>query len=139
VVADAKTLPTRASVPKHLAAIPDESRRRDARAICSMMAEVTGEKPVLWGDSMIGFGMFHFKYASGREGDWPLIAFAARKDRLTVYLMDGFEHRETLLRQLGKHSKGKSCLHIKRLDDVDTTALRALVGSSFTQMSKQHS
>ena len=91
-----------------------------------MMAEVTGEKPVLWGESMIGFGMFHFKYASGRQGDWPLIAFVARKDRLTVYLMDGFEHRAALLRQLGRHSKGKSCLHIKRLDDVDTTALREL-------------
>ena len=104
-----------------------------------MMVEVSGEKPVLWGDSMIGFGMFHFKYASGRQGDWPLIAFAARKDRLTVYLMDGFEHREALLRQLGRHSKGKSCLHIKRLDDVDTTALRELVEASFTQMSGQHS
>jgi Domain of unknown function (DU1801) len=138
-MADAKTLPTRASVPKYLAAIPDESRRRDARALCSMMAEVTGEKPVLWGESMIGFGMFHFKYASGRQGDWPLTAFAARKDRLTVYLMDGFEHRAALLRQLGKHTKGKSCLHIKRLDDVDTTALRELVEASFTQMRRQQS
>ncbi len=86
---------------------------------------------------LVPFGRFHFKYASGRQGDWPLIAFAARKDRLTIYLMDGFEHRATLLRRLGKHSKGKSCLHIKRLDDVDTTALRELVEASFTQMRRQ--
>lgn len=104
-----------------------------------MMAEVSGEKPVLWGESMVGFGTQHFKYASGREGDWPLIAFAARKDRLTVYLMDGFDDRAALLRRLGKHSKGKSCLHIKRLEDVDTTVLCQLVEASFTRMRRQSS
>jgi hypothetical protein len=130
-VAEAKTVPTRASVPKLLAAIPDDARRRDARALCSMMTEVSGEKPVVWGESMIGFGMQHFKYASGREGDWPLIAFAARKDRLTVYLMDGFDRRAALLSRLGKHTKGKSCLHIRRLGDVDVDVLRELVEASF--------
>ena len=104
-----------------------------------MMTDVSGEKPVMWGESMVGFGSFHFKYASGREGDWPLIAFAARKDRLTVYLMDGFDDRTELLRRLGKHSKGKSCLHIRRLDDVDTVVLRELVETSFTQMRQQQS
>jgi len=104
-----------------------------------MMQDVSGEKPTMWGDSMIGFGKFHFTYASGREGDWPLIAFAPRKDRLTVYLMDGFDHRAALLGRLGKHSKGKSCLHIKRLDDVDTAVLRELVEASFTQMRLQQS
>jgi hypothetical protein len=104
-----------------------------------MLAEVSGEKPVMWGEAMIGFGMYHFKYASGREGDWPLIAFAPRNDRLTVYLMDGFDHRAALLRRLGKHTKGKSCLHIKRLDDVDATVLRELAEASFTQMQQQSS
>jgi hypothetical protein len=130
-VAEVKTVATRASVPKHLAEIPDDTRRRDARAVCSMMKEVTGEKPVLWGDSMVGFGTQHFKYASGREGDWPLVAFAARKDRLTVYLMDGFDRRGALLGRLGKHTKGKSCLHIRRLSDIEADVLRELVEASF--------
>jgi len=104
-----------------------------------MMKEVSGDKPTMWGDSMIGFGRFHFKYASGREGDWPLLAFAVRKERLTVYLMDGFDRRASLLRRLGKHSKGQSCLHIRRLDDVDMAVLRELVEVSFTQMRQQQS
>ena len=104
-----------------------------------MMRDITGEKPTMWGDSMIGFGSFHFKYASGREGDWPMIAFAARKDRLTVYLMDGFDHHDAVLRRLGKHSNGKSCLHIRKLDDIDIAVLRELVDASFTQMRQQQS
>ena len=135
-MADAKTLPTRASVPKYLAAIPDESRRRDARAICSMMAEVTGEKPVLWGESMIGFGMFHFKYASGRQGDWPLIAFAARKDRLTVYLMDGFEHRAVLAAPARQALEGEVVLAHqaprRRRHDRAPRARRSLVHADAT-------
>lgn len=102
-----------------------------------MMEEVSGEKPVLWGDAIIGFGRHHYKYASGREGDTALIGFATRKDRLTIYLLDGFDARGQQLARLGKHSKGKSCLHIKRLDDVDMKVLRQILESSVTQMRKR--
>ena len=102
-----------------------------------MMQEVTDDQPVMWGETMVGFGTYHYKSSSGREGDWPLVAFAARKDRVTIYLMDGFESRAELLERLGRHTKGKSCLHIKRLDDVDVKVLRQLVKASVTQMRKR--
>jgi Domain of unknown function (DU1801) len=133
-VAELKTKPTQESVRSYLSAIDDPARRADARTLCSMMQELSGEKPAMWGASMVGFGSYHYTYATGRQGDWPLVAFAARKDKLTVYLMDGFESRADLLDRLGKHSKGKSCLHIRRLDDVDVQVLRQLVKRSIAQM-----
>jgi len=136
-MAEVKTKPTRRSVPAYLAAITDDKRRRDAEVVCSMMEDVTGEKPVLWGDSLIGFGTYHYKYASGHEGDTALVGFAPRKDRITIYLVDGFDDREEMLQRLGKHTRGKSCLHIKRLDDVDVKVLRQMVKSSVTQMRKR--
>ncbi len=136
-MAELKTKPKRSSVRAHLDAIADPDRRRDAKTLCSMMEDITHEKPVMWGESMVGFGTYHYVGSSGREGDWPLVAFAARKDKVTVYLMDGFESRTELMERLGRHTKGKSCLHIRRLDDVDVKVLRQLVKSSVTQMRKQ--
>ncbi len=102
-----------------------------------MLEEVSGEKPVMWGDSIVGFGCYHYKYASGREGETALIGFAPRKDKLTLYLVDGFDGRDDLLRRLGKHSHGKSCLHVRRLADVDVKVLRQLAKASVTRMRRR--
>jgi Domain of unknown function (DU1801) len=122
---------TGASVEEFLARVPGERRREDARRLCAMMAEVTGEPPALWGTSIIGFGTYHYRYATGHEGDSALAGFSPRRQHLVIYLIGGFEdrHRRVLAR-LGPHQTGKGCLYIKRLDDVDHTALRELIDRS---------
>ena len=130
-MASPKTQPTDADVDAFLDAIEDPGRREDSRAICRLMAEETGEPPRMWGDAIAGFGTYHYAYASGREGDWMALGFAPRKGRLTLYLMDGFGGYEELLARLGKHSTGKSCLHVKRLEDVDIDVLREMVRRSY--------
>lgn len=129
-MAEPKTRPTDADVGAFLDAVPDERRRSDARRVCDLLGEVTGEPPVLWGTSLVGFGSTHLRYATGRELDWPVVSFAPRKAATTVYLSDGFEERTDLLDRLGPHAIGRSCLHLKRLDDVDTAVLRELVAAS---------
>jgi hypothetical protein len=128
-----KTRPTDADVGAFLDAIPDERRRNDARAVCRLMQEVTGEGPVMWGTGIVGFGSVRLRYATGRELDWPATAFSPRKAATTVYLMDGFEERVDLLARLGPHTTGKSCLYLKRLADVDLEVLRALIAESAQQ------
>ncbi|HEX6316396.1 MAG TPA: DUF1801 domain-containing protein [Gemmatimonadaceae bacterium] len=131
-----KTQKTSASVKAFLDAVPDAQRRTDARAVSAIMQEITGEKPAMWGTTMVGFGTYHYRYASGQEGDWPLVAFAPRKDRLTLYLMPGFANYRELLGKLGPHSKGMSCLHIKSLDKVHLPTLKTLVRQSVKDMKK---
>ena len=121
------TRPTDADVEAFLAQVPDQRRREDARAVVDLMAEVTSERPTMWGATMVGFGSYHYRYASGREGDYFVVGVSPRKAALTVYLMDGFEGREGLLERLGPHTTGKACLYVKRLDDVDSDVLRELV------------
>ncbi len=122
------TGPTDASVHDFLAAVPDERRRADAERLCSMLREVTGEPPVMWGPSIVGFGSFRYRYASGRTGDWPLVGFSPRTQQLVVYLVGGFaELHASVLARLGPHRTGKGCLYVKRLDDVDQGALRELI------------
>ena len=133
-MAEAKTQPTNASVAAFLAAIPDEQRRKDCRLVAKLMQEATGAKPVMWGTSIVGFGTYRYKYASGREGDWPVTAFSPRKNDLTIYIMPGFERYADLLARLGKHKTGKSCLYLKRLSDVDLGALREIIGKSVAEM-----
>jgi Domain of unknown function (DU1801) len=128
------TRPTDADVGAFLDAVPDERRRDEARQVCALMQEVTGERPVLWGTGIVGFGSTHLRYASGRELDWPVVAFAPRKAATTLYLMDGFEQRSDLLARLGPHSTGRSCLYLKRLDAVDADVLRELVAVSVAQV-----
>jgi hypothetical protein len=125
------TRPTGASVERFLAGIPDEQRREDSRRLCAMMQQITGEPPTLWGTSIIGFGTYHYRYASGREGDSALAGFAPRRQHLAIYLVGEFEirHRSVLAR-LGPHTSGKGCLYIRRLDDVDRGALRELIDRS---------
>ena len=129
-MADPKTRPTDADVDAFLEAVPDERRREEARAVCRLMQQVTGDQPVLWGTSIVGFGRVLLRYASGRELEWPATGFSPRKAALTVYLMDGFEEHTELLARLGPHSVGRSCLYLKRLRDVDLDVLAALVTES---------
>lgn len=126
-MAELKTKRTRASVTAFLSAIPDPERRRDARAVAALLRWVTGERPSMWGTNIVGFGHRTLRYASGREIDWMVAAFAPRADRITLYLTcDLTRHRE-LLSRLGRHRKGKGCLHLRRLADVDPAVLEELV------------
>ena len=129
-MAELKTKKTKASVAEFLNAIEDPQKRKDSKTIVKMMKEATGMKPAMWGASMVGFGNYHYKYASGREGDWFLTGFAPRKQDLTLYIMDGFKSYKPLMKRLGKYKTGKACLYIKRLDDVDVVALRELITRS---------
>src|SRR5688572_17652543 len=129
-MAELKTKPTQASVKEFLNQIPDKERRDDCFAVAKIMEEITGEKPKMWGPSIVGFGTWHYKYASGREGDWPVAAFSPRKKDLTLYLTVGFEKHTELMQKLGKHSTGKSCLYIKRLSDIHVPTLKKLIKTS---------
>jgi len=133
-MAELKTKPTEASVKEFLNQIPDEERRKDCFAIAKIMEEITGSKPKMWGPSIVGFGTYHYKYASGREGDWMITGFSPRKKDLTLYIMMGFEKYPELMEQLGKHSKSKSCLYIKRLSDIHVPTLKKLVRQSVKQL-----
>jgi hypothetical protein len=124
-------VPTSADVMAFIDAVPSQDRRSDARRLCELMGSVTGEPPVMWGPSVVGFGSYHYRYESGRTGDAPLAGFSPRKANLVVYLVGGFEDRyPALLDKLGPHKTGKSCLYLKRLDDVDVDVLRQLVERS---------
>ncbi len=126
-MAEAKTKPTNQSVEDFLNQVSDEERRADCFAVAKIMEEITGEKPKMWGPSIVGFGSYHYKYASGREGDWPETGFSPRKKDLTLYIMMGFEKHADLMEKLGNHSTSKSCLYIKRLSDVHIPTLKKLI------------
>ncbi|MEU8192370.1 DUF1801 domain-containing protein [Microbispora amethystogenes] len=122
------TVPTDVSVDDFLAAVPDERRRADAERLRTILREVTGEPAVMWGPSIVGFGSYRYTYESGRTGDSPLAAFSPRRQQLVVYLAGGFEGRHaSVLARLGPHKTGKGCLYLKRLDEVDESALRELI------------
>ncbi len=125
-----KTQPTDQDVLSFLATVPDEGKRRDSDKLLGIMTDITGEQPRMWGSSIVGFGSYHYKYASGREGDAPAAGFSPRKANLTIYLMEGFGNQD-LVSQLGPHKTSKSCLYIKRLDDVNEAILRKLIKQSY--------
>jgi len=129
-VAELKTKPTDQSVKDFLNKIPDAERREDCFAVAKIMEEITGSKPKMWGPSIVGFGSYRYKYASGREGDWPVAAFSPRKQDLTIYIIMGVEKRDALMKQLGKHKSSKSCLYIKRLSDIHVPTLKKLIKAS---------
>lgn len=137
-MAENKTKPTDASPEDFLGEIEDEARRKDAFKILKLMRKITGKPPVMWGPSIIGFGRYHYKYASGREGDFFVTGFSPRKQNLTIYIMPGFARYATLMKRLGKHRTGSSCLYIKRLDDIDLTALEELITRSVADMAKTY-
>jgi len=129
-MAELKTKASRASVSAFLKSIPDPQRREDAMAVAAMMKAVTKAEPRMWGTSIVGFGSQHYKYPSGREGDWFRTGFSPRKDSLTLYITSSFEQYPDLMEKLGKYKTGKSCLYITSLSDVDRTVLRRLIARS---------
>ena len=133
-MAEMKTKPTNESVEKFLNKVSDEERRADCFAVAKIMEEITGEKPKMWGPSIVGFGSYHYKYASGREGDWPITGFSPRKKDLTLYLMMGYEKHSDLMEKLGKHSGRKSCLYINRLSDIHIPTLKKLIKASVKEL-----
>ena len=133
-MAEPKTHQTEASVEDFLNAVESEQRREDGFRILEIMRQITGEEPAMWGPSIVGFGAYHYTYASGREGDWPVVGFSPRKRNLTLYIMDGFDTYDALLAKLGKHKIGKSCLYINKLADVDMDVLKDLITQSIAHV-----
>jgi hypothetical protein len=138
-MAELKTQKNDANVEDFINSVPDEKKREDGFAILKLMQEVTGDDPAMWGTSIIGFGSYRYKYASGREGEWFLTGFSPRKQNLTLYIMSGFENYDVLLSELGKYKTGKSCLYINKLEDVDPVTLRELIEQSVDHMVKTNS
>jgi Domain of unknown function (DU1801) len=136
-MSEAKTKATAVSLDDFLAKSVDPLRHGDCHAIAAMMEKATGEKAVLWGPSIVGFGRYRYKYESGREGESPVVAFSPRKAELVVYIIPGFERYDGLLAKLGKHKIGKSCLYIKRLSDIDTKVLKTLIEESVKAMASK--
>ncbi len=136
-MSDLKTRQTDQDVQTYLKGIEDEKKRADSLAVMALMEEVTGEAPKMWGDSIVGFGSYHYKYESRREGDWFLTGFAPRAKNLTLYIGAGFDRYDELLQDLGKFKTGKACLYINELEDVDTGTLRELIKLSVDHMSKR--
>jgi len=126
-MAESKTKPTKLSVSTFIDAITDQSRRADAKALVKLMQKASGEKPKMWGPSIIGFGSYHYTYDSGREGDMPVVAFSPRKAATVLY---GLSDAEALLPKLGKHTRGKGCLYIKKLADVDQKVLETMAAKA---------
>ena len=126
-MSDLKTKQNNGDVQAFLNTLAEGQRKVDSLRIVEIMEEVSGFKPQMWGDSIIGFGSYHYKYASGREGDWFLCGFSPRKQALTLYIIAGFEQYEDLLQKLGKFKTGKSCLYVKKLEDIDQEVLKQLV------------
>ncbi|MEO0997225.1 MAG: DUF1801 domain-containing protein [Pseudomonadota bacterium] len=133
-----KTTATRASVTAFVNGIADADRRRDLKAVMAMLREITGKRPVMWGPAIIGYGRYHYRYDSGREGDFFKAGVSPRARDLTVYLMPGGERYAAPLKKLGKHRLGKSCLYIKRLQDVDTGVLQELMARAYADMCKKY-
>ena len=135
-MAENKTKQTANSPHAFVKRIADDQRRSDCLEMIGVMQEITGHPPKMWGTSIVGFGDYRYKYASGRENDWFLVGFSPRKQDLTLYIMAGFDKHDALLSKLGKYKTGKSCLYIKRLSDVDTSVLQDLIATSIKHLKK---
>lgn len=138
-MSEPKTRPTGASVEEFISAVEDDRRQADCRALVDMMRRVTGADPVMWGPSIVGFGSYHYRYASGREGDWMLAGFSPRKRELSVYMMAGFKGADEILARLGRHKTSSGgCLYIRRLADVDLDVLEELVRDSVERLRRAY-
>lgn len=133
-MSDLKTQRNDGDVRSYLEAVANPRRREDSLVMLELMSAITGEPPAMWGSSIVGFGSYRYRYASGREGDWFLTGFAPRKRALTLYIMPGFDRYAALLAKLGKYKTGKSCLYVNKLDDVNLEALKALIAASVETM-----
>lgn len=137
-VSKLKTKPTDASVESHIAALGKDEQRKDARTLVALMRTVTGQEPRMWGLRIVGFGMYHYRYASGHEGDSALAAFAVRGNEFVVYIAESFEGRDNLLARLGKHRTGKVCVYMRRLANVDLNVLETLVARSVADTRRRY-
>ena len=137
-MSELKTKPTEVSAESHIAAITNEEQRNDAQTLVALMRRVTGQEPMMWGPSIVGFGSYHYKYASGHEGDSALTGFAARGSELVVYTAAAFEGRDALLARLGKHRTGKVCVYVRRLANVDLKVLETLVARSIVETRRRY-
>lgn len=133
-----KTVPTGAAVQDFLENVNNDQRRADALEVLAMMRDITGEEPRMWGSSIVGFGEYHYRYESGREGDFMKVGFSPRKQALSLYIMGGFASQEQLLARLGTFSTGKSCLYVKKLDDIDRSVLGELIAASWAHMTAKY-
>jgi len=138
MMAENKTKPTSLSVPAFLDAVADEARRADAKALARLMQKVTGDKPAMWGPSIVGFGSYHYTHESGREGDMPIVGFSPRKAANVLYGSIGFGGAAALLGKLGKHTTGKGCLYVKKLADVDMKVLERLIENAVAATRARH-
>ena len=133
----AKTLPTRVSVTAFVNAVEHEGRKRDAKTILALMKKLTGEKAVMWGPSIIGFGSYHYKYESGHEGDMLLVGFSPRKANLVLYVLGSIDEDDPLLDRLGKYKRGRACLYVNKLEDVDMKILEKVIMKSYRNTKKR--
>ncbi len=136
-MSEPKTQPTKTTLAEFLATVEDPARRADCQTVAKLMQKATGEKAVIWGSSIVGFGRYRYRYASGQEGDWPVVGFSPRKNDLTLYLMRGFDGEDELLARLGKHKISKACLYLKSLKNVDMAVLEELIAHSVAAMEPQ--
>ncbi len=137
-MADNKTKPSRQSVTEFINAIEDPDRRRDVRKVSAIMRKATGSRARMWGSNIVGFGEYHYRYDSGREGDFMITGYSPRKQALTLYIMPGFKSFEPLLKKLGKYKTGKSCLYVKRLSDIDEKVLEQIIVASVKKMREKY-
>lgn len=135
-MAENKTKATKASVKSFLDSIENESKRNECKKIAKLFAEITGEKPVMWGDSIVGFGSYHYKYESGREGDSCIVGFSPRARNISLYIMPGYGFKPELRKKLGKIKEGKACIYLNSLDDINLDALKKLTIESVKYMRK---
>lgn len=137
-MAELKTQKTKTSVKQFLAAVADPQKRKDCQQLDRLMSKITGSKAALWGSSIVGYGSYHYRYASGQEGDWPVCGFSPRKQNLVLYIMSGFDRQAELMQGLGKYKTGKSCLYLRRLEDVDLEVLTELITESVAYMREKY-
>ncbi len=137
-MATMKTIKNEDSVSAFIENVEDERKREDCRMLIKIMSQITGSQAAMWGSSIVGFGSYHYRYASGREGDFFLTGFSPRKQNLTVYVMPGFSQYDSLMQKLGKHKVGKSCLYMKKLEDVDIRILTRLIDESVQEMRRKY-
>ena len=137
-MAENKTKPAEVTAASYLAAIENDARRQDCETLAQLMTQATGYPPVMWGPSIVGFGSYHYRYESGREGDSCLTGFSSRKGDISLYLSSEFPGRDTLLSELGKHKMAKACLYIRKLSDVNLDVLEQLVRGSVAQVKRTY-
>ena len=137
-MAENKTKPTKLSVTAFISSIGDKQKRADVKKVAALMRKATGARAKMWGANIVGFGQYHFKYDSGREGDFMLVGFSPRKQALTIYIIAGFTRFAPLMKKLGKYKTGKSCLYVRRLSDIDEAVLDRLIQDSVKYMRKNY-